>query len=126
MEHFGIEYVDKEINSLYKYENDWDGYGSKAPSSEVMENVKKLYKIIIDNNLLYPNRLEVDEVGFVIFVWNFPDDHHLDIIVEDNGLIDYLYCCVNDKGSKTIDSKDDTDMESIIKNEVIYNLLKKD
>ena len=59
--------------------DDWDGFGAKAPSDEVLVSAIGLAKLLLQQGVDPPARVVSGLEGEISFEWQYPDGTYLDI-----------------------------------------------
>jgi hypothetical protein len=69
----------KKILSFKELEDDWDGFGAKMPSREMLECAIGLAYLLCDRGVPAPSRVAPGLEGEVIFEWQDPDGTYADV-----------------------------------------------
>jgi hypothetical protein len=74
------------VQSIVEYQHlgdNWDGFGAKAPSRELLASAVGLAYLLHEKRMVPPDRVAPGVAGSVILEWQFPDGTYADVeIVE--------------------------------------------
>ncbi len=84
--------IKKEIESISKYQNNWDGFGAPQISAEVFNNSLNIIDSISPNSLnnLNPENIYPSKYGTIILDWIFENDNIFSIEIGKNS-VGYFY-----------------------------------
>jgi hypothetical protein len=71
-----------KLISFQQVEDDWDGFGAKAPGSELLESAIGLAHIFSQKGIDPPNGVMHGVTGTVIFEWQFKDGTYAEVEID--------------------------------------------
>ncbi len=58
-----------ELQAIGRLENDWDGFGAPAPTSDLMESAVRLASLLRDQGVEAPSRIVPGLTGTILLEW---------------------------------------------------------